>query len=182
MVSLQTVGRRFESLLHTESGVPFYGTIEPNSEGRLPAYDMAEPRQILRVDHAAPVQTGDIIMDIVGRRFLLANHDVAFGYNKIEYRSHRLFPVNVRLRWEREDASVDNLTGLKRGDGSRVLIDQIWCLQERMERQFTDITIRVKEDVKRIMMAKQPELNDIIDNRVVRRVDPVLGVYVVETQ
>ena len=181
MVSLNTVGRRFESVLVTDQGKAFFGTIEPNSEGRLPSYEISEPRLLLRVDHLAPVSSGDIIKDVVGRRFIVADHDISFTAGQVEYRTHRLFHTNRKAVWERETSVIDPLTQQKRSPGSAQL-GEIWCLMEAPQREFSDPQLRVREERLRVVLAQPVELGDILDQMVVRRINPILGVYVAEVQ
>lgn len=181
MVSLTTVGRRFESLMVTVDGVPFYGTIEPNVEGRQSTYDFSEARLILRVDNDAPVHSRDVIVDTVGRRFLLADHDTLYTAGQVEYRTHRLYPANKLFKWEREQSQLDPLTGLPKGEGLQ-LVGQYWGLIERLEREFTDPGLRIREDRHRLVTGQEVQIGDVIDGKVVRRVDPAVGIFLAELQ
>jgi len=181
MVTLATAGLRFDSIMQTDAGFPFRGTIEPLAEGRISNQDLANPRFILRVQRDCPIVTGAIIADPAGRRFLLADQDTSFAYNQIEYRSHRLFMMTQKVKWERETTISDTLTGLAKGIG-RALVDDVWCLIERNQREFADTTMRVKEEVRQVITGAELKLGDMLDDSVVKRIDPYLGVWIAEIQ
>lgn len=181
MVSLATAGLRFNSIMQTDAGFPFSGTIEPAEEGDMPSYDFSVPRLILRVSRDCPVMTGATIVDVADRRYLLGDHDVSFAYNVIEHRTHRLFAMTDQVSWERGTTVTDTLTNLQKATGKTPL-GNIWVLLERQERQFADNTLRVKEDIRRIITGTELQLGDLVDGSVVKRIDSVLGVWLAEIQ
>jgi hypothetical protein len=182
MVDLQTVGRRFESELFTETGYPFPGVIMPLDEGAIASYDFTEPRFILRVRNDSPVHTGMIIMDPVGRKFIMADHDEAFVYDVNIYRTHRLFHVNKQAIWQREaQGATDALTGLKKSAGKQTL-GTIDVLIEAYGREDLDTQIRVKEQRRRLVTSASVRLGDIVDNMVIKRLDKALGIWLAEIE
>lgn len=183
MPSLQTVGRRFESELYTETGYPFPGVIEPLDEGAVASYDFTEPRLILRVRHDCPVTTGDLMMDPAGRKYIMANHDIGLVYNELIYRTHRLFLCNKVVQWEREGSgTIDPLTNLKTGDAPLELVGVIDVLIEQYGREQTDVQLRMAEQRRRLITASPVQLGDVVDNMVVRRVDQALGIWIAEIE
>lgn len=181
MVSLKTAGLRFDSTMYRFDGMPFEGTIEPDMEGKLIGYDFSFPRRLLRVSADCPVKTLDLISDVAGRRFLLADHDTSFAFGVVEYRSHMLIPVIRQVTWQREVQVIDPLTKQPKGAG-KTLLGSIWVLPERVNREQPDTTIRVKEEVLTIFTNAPMQLNDIVDNMVVKRINTVRGVYLAEVQ
>lgn len=181
MVSLRTAGLRFDSLMYRLDGLPFHGTIEPDLEGKLIGYDFSFPRRLLRVAGDCMVKTRDIIIDVLGRRYLVADHDGSFAYNEIEYRSHMLIPMTKQAVWERETSVIDPLTKQPKSSG-RATRGSIWVLPERVNREQADTTMRVKEETLTIFTAETLELNDIVDKMVVKRVNIVRGVTLAEVQ
>lgn len=182
MVSLATAGRRFDSLMQTTDGLPFRGTIEPLAEREPQPYDFSEPRLLLRVQHNCPVRTGMTIIDPAGRRLLLADHDVSFQYDEFEYRTHRLFLMNREVEWKREAVVIDALTGLKKSTNEPTDLGKIWCMMERMEREYLDATLRLREETFRVVTGADIKLNDIIDGKVVKRIDINRGIKIAEVQ
>ena len=181
MVSLGTAGRRFDSLMYRLDGFPFMGTVEPTDEGELPSYDWSIPRIILRTDPTCPVGTGDMITDVAGRIYLLADHDVSFAYNVLEHKTNRMFHMRETLEWKREVKAIDPLTKREKSSGIQT-IGQVLCLVERVEREYMDTTLRTKEEVRKVISGTKLELGDILDGMVVKRVDQVLGIWLTEIQ
>lgn len=182
MVSIKTAGLRFNSLMHRLDGMPFHGTVEPDLEGKLIGYDFSFPRRLLRVSDDCQIKTLDVITDVMGRHYLVADHDGSFAYNVVEYRSHMLIPLNKQVTWEREMSIIDPLTKRPKGVGKTTLGSSVWILQERVNREQADTTMRVKEEVLTVFTASKFELNDIVDGMVVKRINVVRGVYLAEIQ
>lgn len=183
MPSLQTVGRRAESELYTETGYPFPGVIEPLDEGAVASYDFTEPRLILRVRNDCPVTTGNHMMDTAGRKYIMANHDVGILYDTILYRTHRLFLCNKTVVWQREGiGSTDPLTGLKRGDVALTTMGTIDVLIEQYGREQSDVQLRVAEQRRRLVTSSPILLGDVVDSMVVRRLDSALGIWIAEIE
>ncbi|CCV12939.1 hypothetical protein [Mesorhizobium sp. STM 4661] len=180
-IGLDNAGRRFESMMTTVGGFPFVGDVQAMDEGKVPSYDYSDPRLILRVRHLCPVNTGSMIIDPAGRRFLLANHDAPSDYNQVHYRTHRLFHMATSVLWEREVQELDTLTKLQKGIGRQALAN-IWVLIERVTREPPGGQMGVKEQVRQVITNEDIQLGDIIDKMVVKRLDTVLGVNLAEIQ
>ncbi len=181
MVSLKTAGLRFNSKMYRSDDFPFEGTIEPDAEGKIIGYDFTSPRRLLRVSADCQVKTLDIIRDVMNRWYLLADHDGSFAYNVVEFRTHMLIPLNKNVSWQREETVIDPLTQREKSIG-KVDLGNIWVLLERVNREQTDGTMRVKEETLTCFTASPLKLNDIIDKMVVKRVNIVRGVYLAELQ
>ncbi|KQS84258.1 hypothetical protein [Rhizobium sp. Leaf383] len=181
MVSLKTAGLRFNSTMFRSDNMPFEGTVEQDAEGKLIGYDFSAPRRLLRVSADCLVNTLDVIRDIAGRWFLVADHDASFAYGVIEYRSHMLIPLNKNVSWARETTTLDPLTKREKAAG-KVDLGQIWVLIERVNREQADGTMRVKEETVTCFSSAELKLGDIVDNMVVKRVNIVRGVYLSELQ
>lgn len=181
MVSLKTAGLRFNSTMYRADGLPFFGTVEPDLEGKLIGYDFSFPRRLLRVSADCQVKTLDTIRDVMERWYLVADHDGSFAYNVVEYRSHMLIPLTENVKWEREGTELDPLTKRPKSTG-RQLLGMIWILPERVNREMADTTMRTKEESFTVFTGQKLELNDIINGMVVKRINVVRGVYLAEVQ
>jgi hypothetical protein len=182
MPSLQTVGRRFENNMVRVDGLPFKGIVVPLEDSPPAPYDFTESRTIIRVPHISVVKTGDVVIDPAERKFLLADHDQNIVYDTISYRSHRAFPINKRVMWQREeDTVIDPLTGLSKGTG-KVDLGEIDVLIELFGREDFDFAIKVREQTRRLVTGAPIQLNDIVNDMVVKRVDLALGVWVAEIE
>jgi hypothetical protein len=115
------------------------------------------------------------------RWYLVADHDGSFAYNVVEFRTQMLIPLNKNVTWEREATTLDPLTKREKSKGKQPL-GNIWVLLERVNREQTDGTMRVKEETLTCFTAAELKLNDIVDNMVVKRVNVVRGVYLAELQ
>lgn len=182
MPSLQTVGRRFENEMVRADGFPFKATVIPQKDDPGVSYDFSEPRISIRVRHDSVVNVGDIVLDPAGRRYLLATHDEPSIQNQILYRTHLAYPINKTVAWERPSGGVkDPLTGLSKG-GGRDKIADIEVLIEMFGREDMDFAIKVREQTRRLITAAPVQLNDIVDNMIVKRVDKQLGIWVAEIE
>lgn len=180
-ISLANVSRRAESMLKTIDGFPFPGTIFAQNEGTVPSYDFSEPRFLVRVRMSSPVVSGMIIVGIDGRKFITADHDQASLSGEMLYRTLKLFPANRNMKWERETTITDTLTGLEKGTGKADL-GTIWCMNEPITKEPIDLTLRIKEQMFRIITNADIKENDVLDGMIVRRIDNVLGVKLIELQ
>jgi len=183
MVSLATVGRRFDSTFQRLDGLAFSGSILPADEGAVSALLFSDERLLLRVPVDCVVTTKDIMVDAFGRYFLLADHAVGQIYDTKLYRVHRLFLLNTQVPWTRVTSSTDTLTGLPKGTGTTSPGGgSIWVTLEMYGREPMDNTMRLKEQVRRIITGYDIQLGDLVDGMVVKRLDKVLGVWLAEIQ
>lgn len=183
MPSLQTVGRRFESELYTDTGYPFPGVIFPLDEGEVASYDFTEPRFLLRARHDCPIHIGTLIQDMNNRVFIVARHDEQFVYDTELNRTFALFYTNHRVAWERTtQTSIDTLTGLPRSTGVKTSLGTIDVLIEQLQREDLDSQMRIKEQKRRLITSANIRLGDVVDNMIVRRIDEFRGIYVAEIE
>lgn len=178
-ISLSNAGQRFESKFRTFEGMPFNGVLMPVPEGTVSSMDFAVPRHILRVRKNSLANTGTNIIAPNGQRYVMADHDIAVADNEVLYRTHRVFRLNKLVKWEREATITDALTGMKKGTG-RALLQNLWVMDEIMQREEIDLAFRVKEQARKIITGADVHLNDIVDDMVVRRVDEVFGIKLLE--
>ena len=176
MPSISKTGHRFRETFVTEAGIPFLGTLFPADEGDVPSYDFSTPRLFLRVGPDCPARTRSILVDQHDRYFLLADHDLTN-----HYRTHRLFQLTHEVPWSRVTTVKDALTGLARRTGESNL-GPLRCLIEMYGRETPDPGMKVKEEVRRVITGAEIQLGDKIDGMIVKRLDPVLGVFLAEIQ
>jgi hypothetical protein len=182
MPSLDTVGRRFENDMIRADGYPFKAAVMPHADSVPSSYDFTELRSLIRVRAESIVGTGDVVIDPAGRRYILADFDANPVANTIVYRTHLAYPVNRRPLWQRESAGViDPLTKLRRA-GERVTLGQIDALIEVFGREDMDPSMKVREQTRRLVTNVPIQLNDIVEDMVVKRVDASLGIWVAEIE
>lgn len=181
MPSLEGAATLGQSLLQTDEGMEFFGTIMPVSESAIPSYDFTTPRNIIRVPSDSPLTVGKIIVDAFSRRFLTAIHDSGFLDNRQLYKVYRLYVMNSQSSWIRGSNIIDPLTKISKGN-TDVELGPIWVNREPIGREEIDLTFRVKEQSYQILTNADVRLNDKIDGMVVKRVDNVLGIKKLEIQ
>lgn len=180
-ISLQNVTRRAESMLRTAEGFPFPGTIFAQGEGTVASYDFSVPRFLMRIRTGSPVSAGMVIVGPDGRHFITAEYDEASLSDQLLYRTLRLFPANRQMRWQREQEIIDPLTKVGRGIG-KVDLGMIWVTNEPITKEPIDLTLRIKEQIFRIITSAELRENDILDDMLVRRIDHTLGITLAELQ
>ena len=173
---LEKASKHFTRWLVTEQGSRFRGVVQPLDEGSISITAFTEPRHVLRLSEGDPVQVGDIIVDPMDRRFLVAEHDYTpFG------RVHKLFRMTDRVSWKRPVTTTDMVTGLSRVDANQEL-GPIWVAVELYGREEVDRSSHIGMDRSRIIAGPAIRLNDLIDDRMVRRLVQVYGIWIAEVQ
>lgn len=180
MVSLGTLGQRFETTLTTEQNIPFKGTIQPIQDTKIYPDDFFYIRQILRVRPEMPAKAGMIIKDPTGQHFILGEMDQALQRDTHIYTSFVLFPATKLVLWKREETITDPLTGLEKTTGQVHDLDSLWVLIETVNRELSSQTFKTKEEAKRVITGAEVRLNDIVDNHTVRKVNATHGIRVLE--
>ncbi|BCJ91783.1 hypothetical protein IZ6_25180 [Terrihabitans soli] len=176
MPHLGAVAANFRSIYKLDTGLEFSGTIHPAEEGSVPSYEFTSPRLLLRLPLDSSVPIGAIMLDGNGRRFLIADH----GFGDV-YRVHRLFQLTHQVPWARAASVVDLLTGLNRSN-TFTSLGTVWCLMEPTGREFPDRQTNAREETRRVITSAALQLGDKFNNMIVKRIDELLGVKLVEIQ
>lgn len=179
-ISLANAGKRFESTFVSEQGIPFAATLLPAAESTPSKTDFYNATLILRVDVSCPFDSGTLISDRTNQRYLMADHETSIVSNVTLYRTHRLLRMTHLVEWERTQTTPDALTGLPKGKGKAKLGD-IHCMIEPL-REVADGAMHVSDERHRVVTSAELHLGDLVDNRVVKRVNKLLGVWVAEIQ
>jgi hypothetical protein len=168
---------RFQRELSTDAGFIFMGTISTAPEGHAPASDYTNPRLWLRVAPELDLVAGSEIIDEMGRHFLTATHESAAGV----FRTFKLVPLTVQVSWKRVGSIVDALTQLKKSTDPTEL-GPIWVSQDPQSRLFFDPQVHIAPNRVSLVTGRSIQLNDLIDGKVVKRVNSVLGVNLAECE
>lgn len=166
----------FKETFQHEEGWGFHGTLQPVVDMKIYNDDYFEIRQILRVNQPCLVEPGAVITDRHNQTYILGHYDVRDAYV-----GFRVYPATHQLEWKRVVKVIDPLTGLERGEHEETL-GSIWCLPETLSRETRGGSIKVREEVKRLLTGSPVQLGDTIGGERVAKVDPTLGVYVLELQ
>lgn len=180
MLSLRTVSQRFASTFETSTGFRFSATLSPAAEGSAPN-DFATPRVWLRIDpDLLVIDVKAEVQDPAGRWWLLADHEQSVVADQPIYRSFRAFRLTHTVSWTRVTTVVDTLTGLPKSSGESNL-GPIRCVMDP-DRTYRDGVLRVTPNAIQVVTGQAVALGDKIDGRVVKRINPVLGVYLAEIE
>lgn len=179
MPSLSSISTNFRSEFVTEDGRTILGTIYPVEVGRIPSYDFTPARQIFRTTPHSEAEAGMVITDVYDRKLLLGDLGLAAFSGSKTYKTFRLFEMNQSMHWTRETVVVDSVTGIERSSGVTDL-GYIWAANELNGREELDRTLKIKEDISRVITGANLQLGDYLDNRIVRRMNIQLGVRVAE--
>jgi hypothetical protein len=177
--SLRTVSQRFAATFETSAGFRFSATLSPAEEGSAPN-DFSTPRVWLRVDPDLELNVGTEVQDPAGRWWLLADHEQSVVADQPIYRAFRAFRLTHSVSWTRAFTVTDILTGLPRSSGENTL-GPLRCVMDP-DRTYRDGVLRVTPNAIQLVTGRAVLLGDKIDNRVVKRINPVLGVYLAELE
>ena len=176
---MRTLGRtftRFEEWFTTEAGLRFQGSRQTSKEGVSGLSNFLETREILHTRIKSPAQFGDVVTDPRGRRFILADHDVTS-----DVRVFKLFRVTDQVTWTRKVTSIDPITQLPKS-GVPQNLGPVWVAMELYGRSEVDRAMHVQRERSRVLCGQPLQLEDVLDDRVVRRVYKVYGISVAEIQ
>lgn len=181
MPSLSSVVKRFASTYQKTDGSTFKGTIFHADEGSLPSGGFNTERLLLRTSPNESLSAKDEFFDSFGRRFLVARHGAGQLEGSRLYKTWRLIQLTHEMTWEREDTILDALTGEKKATGM-VNLGTVWGSFEPLGGGEGDGKISVRQQMHLVVTGSDVQLNDRLDNKLVRQIDESLGVYIVELQ
>lgn len=171
---------RFEDWLTTTSGIRFRGVIMPAPDA-VSANQIIETRLMLRVRSAEPVNEGLTVIDAAGRVFLMGRDDTQLDTNATIAKTYRLFRMVFNVSWQRAATVADPITQLPKRT-AMTEIGPIWCAIEPMGALVTDLGTRMPAELRRVITGAPVQLHDTVNGRLVKRVIPVFGVTIAETE
>ena len=174
---MMRIPQRFHTEFSTAAGFIFRGTLSVAPESHAAPADFAAPRLWLRVHPECGVAARDEVTDEQGRRFLLAEHELAGTV----YRAFKAFPLTHQVSWQRMSTVVDALTQLPKSTTPAEL-GPIWVLRDPKARVFVDLQTHISPNTQTIVTGQAIALNDTIDGKVIKRLNPVLGVFLAECE
>jgi hypothetical protein len=169
----RTLDREYR-IYQTVEGYEVRGLLQPADEGTIPAFQWIAPRLIFRTGPESLAKAGDIIV-AEGRHFILSGHDTRLTLHK----TFRLIECTDEVSWQRKVRIVDPVTRLER-ENTDTELGPIWVALEPLGRMDVDRNIRVREDARQVLTSADVRLNDTIDGQIVRRLQHVLGVKLLE--
>jgi hypothetical protein len=134
----------------------------------------------LRVDPELELDVKTEVQDPTGRWWLLADHEQSVVADQPIYRAFRAFRLTHSVSWTRATTVTDTLTGLLKSIGDKNL-GPLRCVMDP-DRTYRDGVLRVMPNALQLVTGQAIQLGDKIDGRVVKRINPVLGVYLAELE
>lgn len=179
MVSLATVQKRFEIVLTLVEGGAgqFRGVVSEAPQSGQPNYVMTDPRKLLRVKDGVPIVPGQVVQTPGGEKLLVGENGASDSHEGILWRSFRLFLVTKQMVWTRRGRTVDPLTKLER-DTAPVELGRPWVVFEPLDREINDSKLRRTFEQARFLVGANIQADDLLDDRVVSKVDSQLGLRI----
>ena len=171
---LKQVGKRFRAKYKTVTGFEFYGQmLEIPDTARVSNFLSA--RRYLRTSPECELQPSSVII-VDGVKFIVGDHGTGF-YKEPIYKHYKLFQVDVQTTWKKIVETQNLITGVK--NKSRTEQEQTVYLSLQPRTDIED-SIKIAQQTYLAICNIEPQRNDIVDNKVVTKVDKVLGCYLLE--
>lgn len=181
MPELARIGARFDTRLRDIRGRGFIGRFAKVPEGN-PTSTVPQKR-LLRVHQDCFLKAGDIVLDHVGIKYLLAEGPTGMARDAVVNRSFRCIEVDQYLSWTRRGKRLDPVTRLQVDDAA-VDLGMIWCnIEPREERLERSSKVASNYEKWRLYTNADVQIDDLVGGRyVVVRTETVAGVRVVDIE
>ena len=171
---LKEVGKRFRAKYRRIDGFQFYGQIlDIPDTARVSNFLSA--RRYLRVAPECTIAPSNVVV-IDGLKYIVAEHGTGFYVNPI-YKHFKLFEVDTEAVWKKITSKKNIITGVIEKERSEQ--DDVVYLSLQPKTNIDD-NIKVPQQTYISICDKEVSRNDIIDNKVVTKVDKVLGCWLIE--
>ena len=179
MVELSSVVSVFSSLIRTDTGRAIRGVFGIAPKVGVHFTGLLTPVRLLSIPVGQRFKAGEIVIDADGIRYLAGNWtaNTMLGHKVCE--NFILFEVHEYVPWTRAVTVEEPISG-----GSRVvsntLLGTIGVLREPQALQLDAIGIQVERY--RYLMGQKPQLGDFLEDKEVKLIDFVNGLYYVQAQ
>jgi hypothetical protein len=180
MIALGRSFAKVEGWLTTTTGLRFRGIIMPAPEV-VSAGEIVEHRLLLKTRPNEPVAAGMLITDPTGRPFLLGRDDTQLSEDTAISKTYRLFRMTGQYSWTRVVSTTDIVTNLPKRVNEQSL-GPIYCAIEQYKRLDIDKGTYMAAETKTVITGSPVQFQDKIDTFIVRRITPVFGIYICETE
>lgn len=174
MNGLRKIGARFQ--------MPFYTVVNKMVMGQMLSLpdtsrvsNFLSARRYFRTFPDTNLVLGDVLV-ANGKKYVVAEHGDGFYLEPI-YTHFKLFEVDVEAVWYKKAFTTDTVTGIKTMTRSLQTDKVYMSLQPKS--QVTD-EISIPQQTFTAVVNREVDRDDILDGKVVTKVDHVLGVYLVE--
>lgn len=179
MVSLTSVAKRFELPFTVVEGGRgrVLGVLSETEQSAQPSYVFVQPRHVLRTMAKTALRAGMVIMSPSGARFIVGNNGPSEQQEGTIWQSFRLFEPTGRYHWQRRTQTIDPITRMKT-EGDPESLGFRWVALEALEREQSDREMRATFEQMRFITGADIKNGDLIDNRIVSKVDKQLGLAI----
>jgi hypothetical protein len=179
MVSLASVGRRFELPFQVIEGGRgmIKATLSETDQNSQPSYVFVQPRHVLRTPFPSALRAGMVIRSPGGSPFIVGENGPSEQREGTIWKSFRLFEPTGRYMVRRRTRIMDPIAK-QPIEGPIKDIGMIWAALEPLDREQSDREMRVNFEQARFITGSVVANGDLIDNRVVTKVDRQLGLAI----
>jgi hypothetical protein len=179
MVSLKTVGKRFEvtfTVIEGGSGI-VTGILSETDQNSQPSYVFVQPRHVLRTLPLTAVKSGMVLRAPSGAPFIVGDNGPSEQHIGTLWQSFRLFEPTGQYLWQRRTKVMDPIAKQYK-EGPLQPMGTIWAALEPLDRTQDDREMRVTFPQQRLITGAAVKVDDLVDNRAVTKVDKQLGLAI----
>ena len=173
---LQSVFESTLTVVENGSG-QLKGVIADIAQGTVPGNVFTEPRTILRTTLPTALRAGMVLQTRGGTIYIVGENGPEEYGDWTVFQSWRLFPATRRVLWRRSTTTTDVLTQLQES-GPPEDMGYIHVLIEPIDRTTLDRKTHVNFEERRFVSGSPVKAGDLLEDRLVSRVDVEQGVYV----
>ena len=182
MLSLKTVGRRFEVTLKVIEGGTgqVTGVLIETDQTQAPSYVFVPPRRIFRVNTPTVLQLGMVLQSPHGMRYLIGANGPSEQPEGVLWQSYRLYQVTQQVEWKRRTKVKHPVTN-EYTDGPMQSLGFIWAVIEPTDREELDRRAHLSAEKARVLTGREILADDLLvgeNTYEVIRSDKVLGLRV----
>jgi hypothetical protein len=157
------------------NGVPYPGVVEPPSETSGVSADYHNPSLNLRVrSNSALVPAKYVTYNKVV--YILLQH-----HNEPHWKTFKMLRCDAEVSISEIVTQIEPITGLPEtiGSGTPLIL---WASEAMVLRERPDYVTRIAESKRTYVIDRKVNEGSTIDDKVVKRVEPVLGAWYIEAQ
>lgn len=168
------VGDKFRFKMKKVTGAEFFGQLlDLPDTSRVSNFLTA--RRYLRTRPTASVAPGDVIIaDSI--KYIVADHGTGFHFGPI-YKHFKLFEVDTVAVWSKKTFAPDSVTGVQKM--TRTPQSESVYMSIQPKNAIVD-KLNIQQQTYVAIVNRAVSRDDVLDGKIVTKVDKVLGVYALE--
>jgi hypothetical protein len=180
MNQLKATGDRFHipwRVIDKGRGV-IMGTVSETDQTSQPSYVFVRPRHVFRTPSPTALKLGMTIQSPQGLKFMVGENGPSDTWRGRLWESFRVFEPTGRYSWKRRGKTIDPITKLETDTGVPQNLGTVYAAIEAIDREQVDREMRQYFEQVRFITGYPVLHGDLLDNRVVTKVDKQLGLYI----